>query len=179
MTGLSTGLIRSPGDGKQGWPSLQRALKPASSLEARSVFPRHGRGLFLRWVGGRGYCRRLLLQTALPLTTWALSSFKPGDAGLKTRGASTLSEKSWCQSQAQTQPGSVPQMQVRLQLEKHSWKSSLGWAAFDQEALFILQYKHGRDLFSKGVASRASRYACPGLQGWEGGRGHAGGHLVC
>lgn len=122
---------------------------------------------------------RLLLQMGLPLTTWALSSFKPGDAGLKTYGVLSLSETCWCQSQAQTQPESVPPMQVWLQLTKHSWKSSLGWAAFDQEALFILQYKHGRDLFSKGVASRASRYACPELQGWEGGRGRAGGHLVC
>lgn len=58
-------------------------------------------------------------------------------------------------------------MHVWLQLRKHSWKSSLGWAAFDQEVLFILQYKHGKDLFSKEVASRASGYACPELQGWE------------
>lgn len=58
-------------------------------------------------------------------------------------------------------------MRVWLQLRKHSWKSSLGWAAFDQEVLFILQYKHGRDLFSKGLASRASGYACSELQAWE------------
>lgn len=66
--------------------------------------------------------------------------------------------------------GQSPKMRVWLQLRKHSWKSSLGWAVFDQEALFILQYKHGKDLFSEGVASRGSRYACPEPQCWEVGR---------